>query len=192
MPASRKTPQRIALMLKMHREGASAREIGGALGISHVAAAQWLTSSNLVPNGGHGSKKKRVRRELSPTDEIIAGAQQSVAEIEDDIPLDQVGALAHLTKRLHEVSAITNAYSAAGRKAGSVLMGDLDKAIKLEQALCTQIAALAPAKPPDPENDPSNVQAAAEVEGKIMRLADAARKNAKCCNCGKNPFGKVG
>src|SRR5262245_42201291 len=132
---SQKNPQRIARMLKMHRAGASAREIASELKISHVAAARWLKESGMVPNGGGtGRRDSRTRRELEPDVDVVAGAQQTIAEVEAGMPLDRSGALAHLTMRLKQVAAIVKRLSADGCK-GTLLMADFDKAVKLEQAL---------------------------------------------------------
>lgn len=192
MPAqSRKTPDRIARMMALHREGKSAREIAEGLGISHGAVTQWLKDSGLVPNGGQGPRNGRARKEPNGAGQIIAATEQALAELKaGPLPTDRAGAVEYLRVRLGQVSALAQQFGALARS-GSTGMADFVGAVKLEQSLAAQIAELSPREVHDPQTDPANVEAATDVRRRLEGLVEAAERNFKCACCGGDPYGRV-
>lgn len=185
---SRKTPERIATMLRMHSQSASAREIAEAIGVSHAAIQTWLADAGLKPNGGQGSRKGRARPAPAGAEAALLGAQSALADLAvAPAPTDLPAVLARLRANFGLVSALVE-HHVQGARAGTSSMAELDKAISIQNRYAVQIAELTPREAPDPASDPANVEAAAEVRRRLASLVEAAERVFKC-KCGRNPFG---
>lgn len=175
-------------MLALHAEGASTREIGEALKVSHITAAAWLKDAGLAPNGGYGARNGRHRVKPGGTADL-AGAQWTLAELAAvPAPTDLAGVLGKLRENYGLVSALVE-FHVKGAKAGTSSMAELDKAISLQERFAVKIAELTPRETANPESDSANLEAASAVERKLMSLIEPARRSARCSHCGKNPFG---
>jgi transposase len=187
---SRKTPQRIKRMLELQSGGASSREIAEALKVTHPTILEWLEDAGLKANGGQGSRTKRKR---SPPDAAAAKMlekQKALAEMEiPDPSKDLASMLADLHEQLAEAYAFVR-YHREATKSGTSNMGDYDKAMIIAERLATRIAELTPSAPVDPANDPSNVDAAAQLRRKFGRLIEKAEADFVCQSCGGDPYGR--
>jgi hypothetical protein len=188
---SRKTPQRITTMLDMHGRGASSREIGEALGMSHHTIGEWLRDAGLTPNGGHGTRKGRKRHEAEgPAAELADMAREVAAVTSAPLPRNREEALAHVQARLAMAAKLIE-QQARGLPTGSTNPATLVKLGQWERELRAEIAELTPRTNPDPEHDPANVEAAAAVRTEIESLAEAVERSLVCAHCGRNPFRKA-
>lgn len=174
----------------MHRAGASAREIAEALdGISHVAVVSWLKDAGLKANGGGGARSGRKRVVPNGMSGPIMDAHQQLAELASQpAPKDYGGVLKRLRKNFSLVAGLVE-FQVAQAKAGTSTMTELQKAIQIQDAFAVKIRELTPKESEDPEASAEASSAAEAVVQKIMTTIDAARKNARCVHCGKNPHG---
>lgn len=187
---SRKTPQRIQRVRELHRQGGSTREIAEDVGVSHVTVGQWLAEMGLDPNGGHGERKARKRRSPGAAAGAIADATNALASFVDGRQLfDRATALQQLSKRLAQISTLASQLG-AGVPSGEANASAFATVVKLERELAAGIVELEPPAPPDPDSDPTNLQAAADLRAKVGRLVETARSKARCVHCGANPFVK--
>ena len=185
---SRKTPQRVARMLAMHREGASAREIAEDLDVSHPTINAWLHEAGLEPNGGQGSRKGRQRVTPEGSAAAMAEAQRALAELASTpAPTDMGGVLGRLREDFGLVSALVE-FHVQGARAGTSTMTELDKAIAIQDRFAARLVELTPREAPDPAKDPSNLEAAAEVRREIETAVEAMERQCTCTHCGRNPF----
>lgn len=190
MPApNRKSPAKVARLLELHKQGASAREIADDLGLgSHMTALAWLRASGLEPNGGHGTRKARHRAGPNGVVGKLADAQLKLAELaKGPAPRDLGEVLARLREDFALVSALVRFHvERAGQ--GQSTMAELEKAIRIQESFATKIRELTPQET-NPDHDPANMQAAGEVRTRLALLVDAAEREFKCRHCGANPYG---
>ncbi len=185
---SRKTPQRTATMLELHGRGASAREIGEALKLTHHTIVAWLKDAGLKPNGGQGLRKVRRRDPPAGAAAVLSAAQKALADLAvAPAPTDLAGVLTRLRENYGLVCALVE-YHVKGARAGTSTMGELDKAISIQERYAVKIAELTPREEPDPENDPTSIVAATSVRQELERLVARAEKNLRCLHCGRHPF----
>jgi hypothetical protein len=171
-----KTPQKIQRMLALHAEGASAREIAEDLGLGHSTINGWLQEVGLPPNGGQGPRRKRKRAPPGGLPGAMLAKQQRLAQLESPVPsADIAGMLTELHEQLAEQHAFVRYYR-EGAKAGTATMAELDKAQIIAERLATKIAQLTPQGTEDPEKDPGNLEAAAEVRQRFASLVEAAER----------------
>jgi hypothetical protein len=174
-------------MLDMYRAGASNREIGEAIGISHVAVGQWLEDANLEPNPSRGPRASRRRR----MHEAIVGAtgdqEVVVSSGGSQRPPEGRDALQVIKDRLAAVSETLTRVTPLF-EAGTFDPGPYEKLLKLESFLAVQLAQLTPPDPEDPEKDPTNLEQADVVRGRLERLIADAERTSRCLHCGKPPF----
>ncbi len=94
-----------------------------------------------------------------------------MAEVEELLVTDadpaDPGSVEHLRRRLAEVSGMIAEAKSAGELGNPALFRDL---VKLEAHLTAQVLALAPPEPPDPAQDPANLQAKRALIAKVERL----------------------
>lgn len=188
---SRKTPHRIRQTLKMHKAGSSSREIAEEIGVHHVTVSKWLRDAGIKANGGQGARKTRTRIQPEGVAAVLADAAAEVVDLKDAgvPPTDRAGAVAHLGRRLMQISALADEL---GRNDGRMTQpAQLAAAIRIERELSAQIVALSPQEEPDPENDPTNIEAAAAVRREIASLVEVAERNVRCVHCGKSPYPPV-
>jgi hypothetical protein len=149
-----------------------------------------LEDAGLEANGGQGDRKKRKR---SPPDAAAAkllDQQKRLAEMQiPDPSRDLATMLGDLHEQLAEAYAFVR-YHRDAVKAGTSNMGDYDKAMTIAERLATRIAELTPSAPVDPANDPSNVEAAAQLRRKFGRLIEKAEAGFICLSCGGDPYGR--
>jgi transposase len=187
---SSKTPERIAKMIDLHRDGASAREIAEALKLTHGTILNWLEDAGLKPNGGQGARKGRERTTPTGAEAALAEAQQKLAELTSGpAPANFGEVLERLRKDFGLFSGLVE-YHIEGARLGRSTMDDLSKAIRMQREYSVWIREVTPREPEKPENDPSNLQAAAEVRRKLASLVARAEAGAKCLACGSNPFAR--
>lgn len=183
---SKRNETRIQTMIDAHREGKSAREISELLGVCEATARTWLRAYGLEPNGGHGRRAERKRFPVELPERV---ARLAVAqEMAQDAPTPETGL------------EVVQARLAAVRAALAKLTGELgvgpdvnlyDKLVKLETFLASTLASLTPPLPPDPEKDPTNLEAATSLRHEIERLIEHAESKARCANCGQSPYRKA-
>ena len=189
---SRKTPQRVAQMLEMHGKGASAREMADALGLNHGTILAWLEDAGLKPNGGQGSRKNRERTSPTGAAAALLEAQKRIAEFTSGPPpTDFEGVLGRYRKQFAIASGLVE-FCFAESMAGRSTMVELDKATKVQEYYAIKIKELTPSAPKNPAEDPSNLEAAAEVRRRLSMLVEAAERVFKCKACGGDPYGKDG
>ncbi len=177
-------------MIDMHGRGASAREIGDTLGLTHRTIVQWLKDAGFAPNGGHGARTVRKRVELDgPTADMLEAAREIAAVESAPLPRNRDEALSHVQARLAMASKLIE-QQARGLPTGASNPSTLYKLGQWERELRAEIAELTPRATPDPDNDPTNLEAAADVRAEIEALVDAVEKTTVCASCGKNPFRK--
>lgn len=185
-----KNPARLEQMLAMHRDGASAREIAEALGLNHGTIAGWLEDAGLVPNGGSGARKSRRRILPDAAAAAATEAHQALAKL-SLVPSAEEVPDAVATLRMHQACAREIRELEFERlKQGTTSVVSVDKAMSLEERIAVRIHELTPREPIDPEIDPTNLEAAAEVRSKLLRLVEAAERTFECGACGKTPYGK--
>lgn len=187
---SRKTPQRVARMIALHQTGASAREIADELECNHGTILSWLDDAGLRANGGQGSRKARSREALDGAEAVMAEEQKKLAELTGaPAPSNFAGVLERLRDAFGLASGLVEFHMAAARE-GKSTMVELEKATRLQDYYATRIRELTPREPENPANDPSNLEAAAEVRRKLAALVEKAEGAAVCRMCGHNPHGK--
>lgn len=186
---SARTPAKSAKMIAMHRDGASAREIADALGVDHRTVRTWLRDAGLEPNGGAGKRTSRKRPEPDAATSALADTASDLAEFgSGPPPRDRAGALAHLGRRLSQISTLADMLGEQA-KSGDANPQQLATAVKLESELASRIVELTPADVPDPDKDPTNLDAAATVRRRFEKLVVACeereRDTGKCRACGQ-------
>lgn len=186
---SARTPAKSAKMIAMHRDGASAREIADALGVDHRTVRTWLRDAGLEPNGGGGKRASRKRPEPDAATNAIADAHADLDALgSGPPPRDRKGAVAHISRRLEQISLLADML---GKQAedGNANPQQLATAVKLEVELASRIVELTPADVPDPDKDPTNLDAAATVRRRFEKLVVACeereRDTGKCRACGQ-------
>jgi hypothetical protein len=185
---SRKTPAKIARMIAMHGEGASTREIADDLKVSHTTVAAWLRDAGLEPNGGDGARKDRKRSEGEGISPEVAAAVREVDELgTPPIPRSRDEALTHVRARLAMCSKLIE-QQARGLPTGASNPATLYKLGQWERELRAEIAELTPRATPDPDTDPTNLEAAAHVRREIESTVATVEAGLVCAHCGKNPF----
>lgn len=172
-------------MLQLHREGRSAREISEVLKLSNKTIAMWLGDCGLEPNGGAGARKNRRRRATGKGASTLAAAAKGLAELVAAAPA--LAPLEHAMARLAQCSAMIDKLRPGVLK-NEANPSTLVQLGRYERDLRAEVHELTPPEVPDPENDPTILSAAAEVERKLMLLVEAARRDAKCAACGQSPW----
>lgn len=176
-------------MLDMHAGGASAREIGDALGMNHGTVLNWLEAAKLKPNGGHGSRKNRERTEAGGATKAMIDAQKRLAEFTGGpVPEDFDGVIARYQKDFAFASGLVEFFMSEMR-AGRTTMVELKKATELQEYYAIKLKELTPSTPKDPADDPSNVEAATDTRRRLAMLVEAAERVFRCKACGGNPYG---
>jgi hypothetical protein len=179
-------------MLEMHGNGASAREIGDALEMNHGTILRWLEDAGLKPNGGHGTRKDRERNSPTGAAAALADSQKRIAEFTSEpAPTDYEGVLARYRKQFAIAAGLVE-FCFAEAMAGRSTMVELDKATKVQDHYAIKIRELTPTTPQNPADDPSNLEAAAELRRRLAMLVESAERMIKCKACGANPYGKNG
>jgi hypothetical protein len=177
---SKKTPHAMATLVEMHGQGGSWKEIGAAIGIDPQTAARWGKTAGLAPNGGSGPRKGRQRRAGFPGP--ANGTPTPLPTPGDGESIDPDQARARVVRRL---AMLTTMADQAGAEGNGPLLATCTK---LEKELAAEIVALAPPTPPDPENDPSNIQAADACRLKLASLVSEVEKTLRCVHCGRHPY----
>lgn len=191
MPApTTKTPKRIERMLAMYQDGASAREIARALGgLSHVTVTKWLHDAGLKPGGGNGHGAKKAAARVDDMSSAMAEAQRQLAELASrPPPKDYAGVLERMRANFGLAAAFVE-FQFAQAQVGRTTMTEVEKAVKIQDAFAVKIRELTPREEPDPEESVDASNAAAALIQKVMSTVQAARKNARCVHCGRNPHG---
>lgn len=185
---SRKTPQRIARVLKLHNARLSAREISEQTGVAKSTIVRWLAEAGLNANGGNGKRATRNRIAPDGVEAVLAEVTEAASEMASTgmPPTDRAGAIAHLGRRLMQVAQLADVLGRPDAKMSNP--AQFAAAVRLEKDLASQIVELAPQEALDPDKQIDNVSAAADVRAKVGRLIEAAKQKARCCNCGGNPF----
>jgi hypothetical protein len=179
-------------MMLMHRDGASSREIGEALGLNHNTILNWLDDAGLTPNGGNGARKSRRRILPDAAAAAATEAQRALAKLSLVPSADEVpDAVATLRLQQSIARELVQLHFERVQK-GTTTVEHVAKAMSLEERIATRIHELTPREPIDPEIDPTNLEAAAEVRAKLLRLVEAAERTFACGACGKGPYGKKG
>jgi transposase len=187
---STKTPQRVARMIDLHAQGASAREIADDLDVAHGTILSWLEDSGLKPNGGQGARKGRARVSPEGPAAAMAEAQKKLAELTSGpAPANFGEVLERLRKDFGMFSGLVE-FHVEGARDGASSMDDVAKAIRLQKEYAVWIRELTPREPESPESDPANLEAAATVRRKLASLVEAAERATRCKACGANPYGK--
>lgn len=186
---SRKTPNRIARVLELHKGGASSREIAEALGgLSHMTVTRWLADAGLKPNGGSGSRKSRRREHLNGFGGAMADAQRELAEmVSRPPPKDFADVLERMRKNFALAAAFVEFQFAQARN-GKTTMTEVEKALRIQKQFAVEIRELTPKEDPNPDERPESAAAAELVMKKIMTTVQTSRMQARCAHCGKNPF----
>lgn len=187
---SRKTPNRVSRMLELHKSGASAREIAEGLGIkSHKTVVRWLHDMGLEPNGGNGSRDGRRRAPPNGVAGSMTEAQKHLAQLTDGpVPKDYAGVLDRLRANFAMVAGLVEFHVKAAKTGGST-MGELEKALAIQDKFAVKIKELTPPDAGDPEDHPDNAEAAQKVMERIFGAVQEARGRARCVHCGRNPHG---
>lgn len=189
---SRRTPQRIKRMLELHAEGASARELAEAMGVSHTAIREWLREAGLEPNGGQGARKNRRRAPPDGAAKKMLEQQKRLTEMEIGHPSTDIPSmLADLHQQLAEAHSFVR-YHREASKSGTSNMGDYDKAMVIAERLATRIAELTPRGKVDPASDPGNLDAAREVRERLSMIVERQEQIFKCQLCGGDPHRRNG
>jgi hypothetical protein len=158
------------------------------LKVSHTTIAAWLRDAGLEPNGDGGARNGRKRHEPGEQSaEVAAAAKELDALGTPPIPRSREEALSHVRARLQMASKLIE-QQARGMPGGTTNPSTLYKLGQWERELRAEIAELSPRALPDPENDPTNLEAAAAVRGEIEALAGALEQTIVCVHCGKKPF----
>lgn len=168
-------------MLELHRGGASAREIGTDLGISHVSIAKWLRDAGLQPQGGSGDRKTRPRRAAATSQEAAEVSAETLADIAD-LPADREAAHGVVARRLSSVRSLLDRVTSEVQ-GGEFSASSYGQLVRVELELAARLAELAPPVPVDPEADVGNVEAAASVGRRLARLVEAAEQTVACPHC---------
>jgi hypothetical protein len=185
---STKTPERFAKMLDLHRQGGSAREIADALKVTHGTILIWLKQAGLKPNGGQGSREDRERPQPTGTVAALAEAQQRLAELTSapaPANFDEV-----LARMRHDFGKLSGALekSIEDLTKGAANLTDIERGMRIQNEYAVRIRELTPREPEKPENDPANLEAAADVRRKLASLVARAEDALKCIACGAHPF----
>ena len=172
----------------MHAAGASAREMAEELGLNHGTIAIWLRDMGLEPNGGQGSRSTRSRRPPDAAQAAAAEAHRALARLSVVPPSAELGDSLSALRHHQTIARRLVEYHFKRANEGHTAVGDLDKAMNLEDRIATRIAELTPAAPADPETDAGNVEAASEVRGRFARLVETAERGFRCKCCGGDPY----
>ncbi len=179
MANSRKdSPDRVKRMRELYANGASAREIGSALGVSHKTVIRWLES-----HGGKkpepGGLKALARAELAKP--AAAAASELLEDVGTEAPLEV------LRRRRQQIRmAIEENFDAT--TTGAFPMTIFERLAKLEVYYLAEEARHTPPEPPDPDKDPHNIDANRRMAAMLGALIDQAETDTKCAHCGKHPF----
>lgn len=171
--ARRDTPDRIKRMRELAASGASTREIGVELGVTHTTIARWLESDAKL-KGATAPKPAPV----SPA----ASVARLLEEPETDAPLDVI------RRRRQQIrTALDENFDAT--TTGAFPMALYEKLAKLETYYLSEEARHTPPPPPDPDQDPNNKDAIERVANLLGALVDQAERDVRCQHCGAHPFG---
>ncbi len=197
---SKKTEEKIRRLRELHRDGASAREIAGALEVSTPTCIVWHRDMGLEPNGSGGSARAKffaaagvvVPDEPEVEDEASSPPAERPPAAEDTPESAAAATVAEVCANARRFSRIVERMLVAAEigEQPAKLVADL---IDAQRRIAAQLVALVPPKPPDPAHDPTNLQFAAETRTKFRALVDRAEEKTRCRHCGNPPFaaGKV-
>jgi len=178
----------MARVLKLHNARHSAREISEQTGISKTTVVRWLSEAGLNANGGNGKRATRNRIAPGGVEAVLAEVTEAASEMASTgmPPTDRTQAIAHIGRRLMQVAQLADALGRPDAKMSNP--AQFAAAVRLEKDLASHIIELSPQESPDPENDPTNLEAAAAVRREITSLVEVAERNVRCVCCGKNPY----
>ncbi len=170
------SPDRVKRMRELHAQGASAREIGTALGVSHKTVIRWLESHGGAVAQGAAKRAPALRPSRAPE-------LSEVTALLDDVesPLEVI------RRRRQQIRAALEANFDA-TTTGAFPMTIFERLAKLETFYLAEEARHTPPEPPDPEKDPHNIEASRRLATMLRALVDQAETDSKCVHCGKAPF----
>lgn len=171
-----KTPALIAQMTSLHSEGASAREIAVALGLNHGTILHWLRDIGLIPNGGQGPTKTRVHQPPGVVQAAAAEAHRALARLSVVPPTSDVSEPIAVLRHHQTIANRLVEYHFQKASEGATAVSEIAKAMQLEDQIAVRIQELTPIAPADPETDPGNLEAAAEVRARFARLVESAER----------------
>lgn len=191
--ATLKTADRLRRLRELHAAGASTRQIAAALGVrSHRTIGAWLAAAGLEPNGS----ASRAPRPAAPPPPVATApsppsptdaAAELLADDDEPLPADRESAMLLVQRRLGVVRALLDQIGREVR-AGAYPAPAFVALVNCESALAAKVAELAPPVVPDPERDPTNLDAADRVRRKLERLVGAVeereRAEGRCARCG--------
>jgi hypothetical protein len=186
-------------ILKMHRAGRSVRSIAAALAKAGVVLGKTAIAERLGALRDQGMPVRGARRRPAKADRNgVSVGDCDAAPVNPSDPLLRHGgppkdlgdlqwADAISPVRLSRVSALIDA-NEERFVSGELPIGVYSSLIRTERDLIDRVLAQVTPEPPDPQTDPTNVQAANEVRRKLEGLVEAAERNFKCAACGANPY----
>lgn len=177
---TKKTPQRIKQMVELHQAGSSNHAIAEAIGVDVSTVGAWLRGRGLPANGKGGRPRRPVLARNGGED----------APAVDRGPVDPSEPVEVLQARLATLTGICDRLAPAVEQ-DQFPAQQYAGLVKLEGELAARVAELTPPPPPDPEKDPTNAIAAAEVRTRLERLVARAEQSARCVHCGQPPFARV-
>ena len=188
MPASsKKTPTALSRLRTLHAEGASDREIADIIGVHFSSVAEWRRSLGLPTVGVTGPRAGRQRILTTPeVRHAAAEAAERLVEAREVAPAGE-GSLEVLARRLASVQASLDRLGPAVER-DEYPSSQFRSLGAYERELVAAIAELTPPTSPDPERDPTNVEAADLLRARLARLVSVAEASSRCSHCGQRPF----
>jgi hypothetical protein len=183
-------------VLDLHRSGKSARQIAdevstGPIKVSYVTVTRWLHDAGLEPNGGSGPRTGRAHVEAPPAaKEAKARAAETLAEAMLDVeaPLEEVRKLRARHRKVADELGRAIEEAGSTSPVGVTLLEPWGRVLERHSKLASLEQALVPPEPPDPEKDPTNIEAADELGARLAAAVKAAEETCQCVHCGKHPF----
>jgi hypothetical protein len=172
---SKKTPELLQRIRGLHSGGASAEHIARETRLDSRTVRRYLTELGLLPN---------VRGCGRPSLGVVAAAS-----VQLDTPIYDTG-LESIQARRKSLNKMVSDLEPAVR-AGTYAATTWAQLVKLERDLGVAEKELTPPAPPDANDDPLNVQAAAEVRERFAQLVTSARATVRCVHCGESPYAAV-
>lgn len=172
------TPHVRGRIQELDARGLSSRAISEALAkegkkVSHVAVCEALKETNPAKPA---KATKRVAPKARPDD---------VDDLPDfSVPDDAPDEVVRLHARVRQVRDMITV-AKAGVDDGETTAALFRDLVKLEIDLTKSLVGLTPPKPPDPADDPANVDARDYLRAKILDLVENAerRRGALCARC---------
>lgn len=189
--AGKSTPETEELVKRRHAEGRSTYEIEEETGVSHQTIGKWLRKWGLAP---HKNTRKRAKRAAAAAPQ---GPPQAAAPVvlpeppgfpePEDAPtgdLDPLDELKRIDRQIR--AAMERAYQEM--RSSTSALATYEKLASLRLKYASAIREMTPVEVANPEEDPTNIEAADKLHLNLARLVERAEKRAVCAHCGKAPF----